>query len=183
MKKLLALLMVVILAVSLCACGNDTNGNDTNDNDTKLTIENYTKYLNVDVSFDSPSGPNTDGSVYVGDKNAGLGLEIPGGGTYYVGEYLNVNILVEGVSSNINYNDLELTFKVSGTCKTAQPNGSNFLYWSSEMDVNEEYVVKCDIAGNGELLEEINGNGVYLHESMCDLNWEIISISGTVTSD
>lgn len=161
MKKLLALFLIVVLCLSLSACG---------DGSIELTVDNYDDYLSVGASISNPSF--TDG-VHVS-----YGIPYPNGegGTYYIYEYLNARLNVEGKSTNFNYNDVVVTIKFNGKYRSHDLND-----WSQEMPIELELTANCDISGCDLVTDKFTDSGSYLHEEAIYADWEIVSISGTVT--
>lgn len=182
MKKTISLFLALVLCLSLCACSSSRNSSDGtsnggNSNEVKLTLENYSKYLSITARVNDPSAFD-GGGLNVQSKNNGAGIPYDGGNTYYVYNYLNQNVFVEGASTNFNYNDISVTVRFTGTYKTVDIQTSE---WDSGNEFSSDVIVECDIAGKGGKSEKFTGNGGYLLRDMADIKWEVVAISGTVT--
>lgn len=154
MKKLLALLMVVVLCVSLCACNNGT----------ELTTDNYTTYLNINIT-----------TLFTGEE--WLMKPSESSDTIFCNSKAECKVDVSAASDNYDFEDTVITVKVSGTYDTLED-------WDKTEDVAfcEEITITCNIGGNGSgnvvAFEGIDTEYQIIEDSI-EYEYEVISISGT----
>lgn len=150
MKKLITLLLILVICLTLCACGTKS---------ISLTLDNYTDYLEVSGSYNMGGSPRKDKQH----------------GTLY--PEIETNIDVEGVSSNYIYNDVEIVVKISGTY-TEFPNPTEY-YRGTETDFEKNFTIKCNKAGNGSEHSSTKVSD-YTGKIYTDLSFDIISVSGSI---
>nr|MCR5652411.1 hypothetical protein [Ruminococcus sp.] len=176
MKKVLALVLTFILLLSLTSCGG---GEESKSNAIELTMDNYSKYL--DITGGISCNEDSDNELYVGSLNRGYGIETPSGSTLYVYDTINYHASVEGLSQNFNYNDIKVTVKLTGSCKTFKLGAPSKSFYGSQSFEND-IEIECDITGNGSFnKDEKLSDGAYTASEVLKSNFEIVSISGTVT--
>lgn len=178
MKRTLSLILALILCIALCACNSDSKKGDettSNPDEIKLTLENYSKYLDITGRMNDPSF--TEGT-YVGSLNGGYGIAYEGGSTFYLYKYFNCSTHVEGVSQNYNYNDVKITVRYKGEYQTVDTHTNE---WTGGNEVSKEVTIECNIAGEGSFQDKFEGNGGYMLRDMADIEWEVVEISGTLT--
>jgi len=195
MKKLVAMLLAMIMALSFAACGNETiekleeepaeeNGNTVSEVNipegaTALTLENYKKYLNFQIFC------NTWGDSVHYKGNDGYGIKVVDGSSHVAWyEKFGAHIVVEGASQNFNYNDIVIECVVKGKYGSIDPNSDNWVleYHDFEIPIS----IELNIAGYGE-----NNNGITVYDEidkqrtvdeLIEYEFEIVSISGYVTN-
>ena len=177
MKKVLALMLALVLVLSLAACGGGSNSNEI-----EITMDNYSKYLKIGGSIGC--NERLDNALGVGSLNGGMGIATPSGSTFYVYDSIYYSASVSGLSENFNYNDIKVTVKLTGSCKTYEDkkSGGVYAFTGSQSFEKDDIEIECDITGNGRFYEEEElSGGAYTHSEMVESNFEIVSISGTVT--
>lgn len=170
MKKIVALVLILVFMLSLVACGGTTATEPTSvDNGIELTIDNYQKYFEIEYR----TALSEKDSVYVTQTHKGSdGFTI---GELYPNAYLYMS--VKAVSNNYNYEDV--VFVVKSTAKAECYSGDNPLISEGYIDYELECKVECNVAGNGE-------NTVYytlpkLGYKIHDQQYELVSVSGKLT--
>jgi hypothetical protein len=164
MKKPLSLILAFVLCLSMCACGTSE---EKESNEIKLTAENLGTYIRVEKQYIQP-----DTLSYLSATELTLGVEI------------------NGASSNYNYNNVSITYKVSDTweCTGIVLNEGACIPCGRQQHTEFTITVKTDISGYGvardtypasafacdEHKDVINGLG-------SEYSWEIISVTGTLT--
>ena len=175
MKKVLALLLAMVLVLSLAACG----GGSSNSGEIEITLENYSKYLEI---FDSV---HTSG--YPDMEIGGRGIRTKTGShVHSLHDTLGFYVSVSGKSQNFNYNDIKVTGRLKGSYGTYKSivgeivEGEEVFNGSETFD--KEIKVECDITGKAEYSEEgKTPDKTYTHDEEIESEFEVTSISGTVT--
>ncbi|MBR2937742.1 MAG: hypothetical protein IKB80_04535 [Oscillospiraceae bacterium] len=165
MKKALSLILALVMCLSLCACGSASKGSTSAE--IELTLDNYQKYLQVDVSC-SASG---EGVRFMNP--------IPGYTGPWYPEILSI-VSTKGVSTNFNYNDVVVVIEISGTYDDyhAYENALNSKDNPFEMTIT----VETDIAGNGKNTDIFKlAYKLVTRNALINSTWKVVSISGTVT--
>ena len=178
MKKVIALVLILLLMFSICSCG---------EKEIVLTADNCTDYLKITTQASHASdislknGPNgysyfkaTDGTTFFASSAS---------------SYYRISVFVEGVSPNYQYEDITLDINVSGYYYSCSRGGINKRD-VNKTDVNQKITVKCDlnISGNGkgEVTFNIPNNEVvpcgFGGQSEA-LNFEICGITGSVKAN
>ena len=178
MKKVLALVMALIRVLSLVACGGSESnesskkeetpneGMVSNSNEIELTLDNYSKYLEVGMGANA-EGDSTSNEYYRGYPHIEFAAK------------------VEGISQNFNYNDIKVTGKVKGSYESFSFYGEELKIYAS-VPFEKEIVVECDINGNGYYSSpdseqiEMEPNR-YIDNEHIEQDFEVTAISGTVT--
>ena len=174
MKKALSLFLVLVLCISLCACGTK----EEESNEIVLTPENFDTYVRTEKSFTRDN---------------------------YANEYANKDVYLylatTGASTNYDYNNVSVTYKVSQNWNCSgyimDPNlpATEWETWSHDELLEFTITVKTDISGYGEASEkysidvvrcsELHKDGWesdnYMYPDMRDFTWEIVSVTGTLT--
>ena len=174
MKKNICIFLVCSLLLScLIGCGSqDSNNSKSKSDEITLTIENYSDYLSISV--------NKYFEFFPDDQNGTKLYKPSGTGTCSDTFYLSAN--VEGVSTNFNYNGVEVIVRVTASC--------DMLNWETKehenKDYSEEFTLTTNISGNlkdGCENEKMIKTGNYIANSdfACDVTYEVISISGSLT--
>ena len=91
---------------------------------------------------------------------------------------------ITNVNHITNYNDIKVTVKLTGSCKTYEnkKSGGVYAFTGSQSFEKDDIEIECDITGKGSFYkEEKLSGGAYTHSEMVESNFEIVSISGTVT--
>ena len=165
MKKALSLFLALVLCLSLCACGTKE---EQKSDEIVLTAENLETYIKVEQQYIQP----VDTMSYMDASELTIGVEI------------------NGTSTNFNYNDVSVTYKVSDTweCYGISVNEGLATPCGREQYAEFTITVKADISGYGvardtypasefaceDHNDAVNGLG-------SDYSWEIISVTGTLT--
>ena len=149
-------------------------GDNDKSNAVELTLENYQKYLSVTCS-NSLGGQMDVGTV------AGLGKEV--GSLVYT--TIESALSVEGKSSNFNYEDVEVTVKISGYYVPLNYgiDSSEFEeYFLNNMNpIDFTLTVDTDISGNGKDSNVINlDNDCWIEKAGVSIDYEIVEIKGKV---
>ena len=118
-----------------------------------LTLSNYSDYLNIAISTEGAS-PQRD---YAGN-------------TYYLG--IKANYEIEGASPNFSYNDVSITFRITG--------GYSSYFDDGIGDIDDKYTVKCNVGGHAKESHYIVSNSVFLTNSYI-FGYEVTAVSGEVT--
>lgn len=144
---------------------------------TKLTLDNYSKYLNINFNVYADGMP--DGAI-------GFSKVVPISSTYtawmlYGG--LNCSAYSEGTSTNYDYNDVVITGTIKGTYRAVKALGNDTL--PKEYDYEVPFEITTDISGKGRS-ENVYYN-IYKNRLITVDEWvtkEIVieSIEGTVES-
>jgi len=163
MKKAISLILALVLCLGLCACG------ENNTNRIVLTKDNIETYFELNASlYDS--------------GNYGMGNEP---------NEFHAWAKAEAVSTNFNYEDIKITFRVTRNARCCKFNigsdipASQMVVYDHEIPCNAEITVTTNIAGNGEeripldyTCQEHNQIPYFLRDS--NSSWEIVSVSGYV---
>lgn len=160
MKKVISIVLVLVMALSLCAC---------NSGGTKLTEGNVESYVDIscwiypDNYYQRPIN-TANGKVYSDEPRS-----------------ITACCKAEGLSTNFNYEGVVITIKVFGEYKEAPIRPNGFVSDSDAVTVPFEKTIKIrtDISGGGSINEKI-----------CDftdkiilsykIDYKIISVEGTV---
>ena len=158
MKKVISMLLALVMCLSLCACGKS--------NDVELTLENYSTYLNVS-------------SILLFTGEDWLLKPADSANSISCNSQAETKITVTGASTNYDYNNVVITFKVTATYNT-------FSGFEKTEDVvsTEELTVSCDIGGGGTgrvVVFKGRDKSYQIEENTAKIEWEVVSISGTVT--
>ena len=160
-----------IVGFGLLKKKNKDNNKDNNKG-IKLTMDNYRQYLDV-----SPSRYLT--GEYGLFRDVCPEQTKDGHTTWDWYKEIIYSASVNGVSTNYNYNDVVVVFKVSGTYDTFDlENGEWVREEDNPIDLTIE--VTTDIAGNGDDSKTIS-SGRWIHENLVNATIEVVSVSGTVT--
>ncbi len=170
-KKSMVILSVLILTLSiLSGCGKSK--------DIELTLDNYEQYLNVSGSTGT-TWDFTSGHAYNVQHRDGL-KRTDGGTSFYIYRQILPTFTVEGVSTNYNYNDIQITIRIYGDYTIYD---AREVTVADTCSVDKEIVIdKINVAGEGrydEVIELPEETGTI--DDYVNLNWEVVGISGTVT--
>ena len=186
MKRLSAIILSVVMALSVCACGGAKTEETTAEKTKKvdgieLTIDNYETYLNVSLNTDTIDP--IDYSTVTGDKK-------PIGKDVYKG--FETNLFVSGKSSNYDYNDVVVSVRIKGVYCPMTFDATKAI--NSGKTTREEYFLenhieydkiltaKTDIIGSGSDNDTIRiTDDSYLLVGLTDTNYEVVDVSGTMT--
>lgn len=154
-KRIFGLFLVVVILVT-CSCNSNNSVEDfekeEDDNSIELTLDNYADYLDVEYTCN--------------ERNS---------------DEIRYTVNVTGVSTNFNYNDVELTVKIEGGYS---------LYDNREQRIQTgvphecELTVSTNIAGDGSATNTVEYfDGVMEQKSLevGNTEFEVISVSGNVT--
>lgn len=163
MKKNLKIIIPVIMAIVILAIVGiiALTGNKK----IKLTMENYSNYLNVKITSAGIGTPliNRYESKYMGI------------GTFYPERQLQVK--VEGISNNFNYENIVIEVKFDSDYNVFNPNEE-----MRKEHITETVIVdNCNIAGNGSAYKDFKINGYTLSSSF--IKGEVVSVAGTIISN
>lgn len=164
MKKLLALILSVALAIPLTSCGSK---------ETKLTLDNYEQYLNI-TAFASTSGDSITMIYPRPRQSPGEPIHL----TCHNSIAATANVF--GASTNFNYNDVVAKVKVTVTYSTPR-DGYGDTTWDYDSEKLELILeVKTDISGKGSttLKEQL---ATHKACSVKKRKIEVLEITGTVT--
>ena len=173
MKKTHALLLVLVMVLSLCACGAKK--------ETQLTLDNYKDYLTIEAV--GTTSTSYDDSVDVPGLYLNNGDYCIGGAKFTKLAYY---ASVEGASSNFNYNNVVIKIRVFGTYEGLKnAKGFPFVDYqdAGSFPFDHIFEVRTNIAGIGESTweyEEIPDN-MCTESSLVNDEYEIVEISGTVS--
>ena len=173
--SIFAIMLALAMVLSLAACGGNesskkeetpTEGMVSNSNEIELTLDNYSKYL--DVSMGTSTKGNATGNAYYRGYPA-------------MGYWATVS----GISQNFNYNDIKVTVKIKGSYESFTFSYDE-LYLDDSVPFEKEIVIECDINGDGNYSspdsEEINMEPYhYIDHEHIKEETEVTAISGTVT--
>lgn len=154
MKKIVCLLLALTMVFSLCACGEKENS-------LELTLENFEEY------FDIEKNHYLDGKEDVFGNSSDIVTDIS----------------IKGVSTNHIYKSVEFDFslKAAYTVEDDGPKSDSFGF--TDKTIDKIITVKCDVAGNGEILNT-EPTGGYINKDLIDyLSCEIVSIRGNVVEN
>lgn len=183
MKKTIALLLAIIVLALLCSCGSQDSEPANDPNAIKITAENFDKYFKTTQKSCSCDSFDADNAVNVSGVFGQYGFDLGTGSTtlYFYKKIDSISVIIEGASPNFNYNDIEVTFKCSGTYKEIVGITPNSKIGDAK-DFSTELKVKCNIAGEGEAFTEYAlPEGHYTCSELINAKWEIVSVSGTIT--
>lgn len=166
MKKALSLILALVLCLSLCACGG---GGSDDSGKIALTKENVETYFKLSAGI----GDNNMNGL--GDKPNEL--------------YAWAN--AEAVSTNFNYEEIKITFRVTRNARCCKFNigpdipASQSVVYDHEIPCEAEITVTTDIAGKGKekmtldiICQEHNQIPYFLRDSA--VSWEIVGVSGNI---
>jgi len=179
MKKTITILLALVITLSLIACGgtnvpSPTPEPTTDPNLIELTADNYSKYF--DTSYICGCSNPKVSVASAGPYGLPLGN---GRSTLYLYDSIGFSVDVKGVSQNYNYNDVVITFRCSGTYKDLVGTKGDT---EGEKEFSREITVECNVAGNGNGKASISlSYNHYTESSLVDAQWEISSISGSVS--
>ena len=177
MKKVLPMLSVILMIMLLSSCsffGFQKPG-------TELTLENYEKYLNVEVNRKLTGGLNL-GEVVYGRTLAGQ--------TVYTG--IEYDVTVSGKTSNYDYEDVVVTVKIANSYISAPANKNYFSFIENALKDTEkanEYftpidltlIIETDIVGNGSKSDSINvQDGNCITDYLITGGFEVADIAGRI---
>ena len=162
-KRVLGCIMIAVMIVTMCSCGNN--------NEIELTLDNYSDYLDVSVSW-----------YGTGEKyflNNGLKITSNYEALVMV-DSVGMSVEVSGVSTNFNYNDVTITLKIKGNYNCydfLNIDGPEYTY-----DYESILTVDTNISGSGSNSDFIElSDHLVTHDYLISGEYEIIEISGTVT--
>lgn len=165
MKRFLLVLLAFATCISIYACeSNKSDGVNTSNNRIELTLDNYSKYLNISTSMH-------------------MGNEIEIWGVTYHDE-LMYKVQVKGASSNFNYNDVSIKVKVSGKIRCYYSLGGEY-----DTNIQDTFVIDdLNIAGDGSATRTYTprDNGSYIYNILFNTNErtkltiEVVSVEGYV---
>ena len=165
--KVSAFFVMIMLMLLVTGCG------EKEDDSIVLTMDNYQQYLNVSSSWNLTGSEN------------GLFQDVcpeqtkDGRTTWSWEKEIGYRASVKGASTNFNYNDVVVVFKVSGTYDTFDlENGEWVREEDNPIDLTIE--VTTNIAGEGDDFQTIS-SGRWIHENLVNSTIEVVSVSGTVT--
>jgi len=158
MKKYLALILVLVMCLSLCACGKKI----------ELTADNASKYLDIYTVKYMDHSKSVKNSSDLG----------------WLGNYWKFQFRTEGVSTNFNYDDICIQAKI--TITYTRYKDLNYIYNAFEEYDTQTVVryveIETDIAGEGYIeLDPIDLGSYYTGEDHLNVEFEIIEISGSVS--
>lgn len=197
MKKIFSLLVVLAIICSLCSCdttvqpqtssGTDDSikhNSETDDDSIKLTVDNFEKYIKL--VNQQCYGQGKYECIDDFGKKATLNWH----------DKIHASVELEGISSNFNYNDIKIVYKVTGSyrrfakkpyelIKSLDVGRGQIQYTDTTMVTESfeiEVVVDTDICGNGtESMDYQIPGGYRTDSSEISYKFEVIGISGTVT--
>ena len=172
MKKAISILLVLVLCLSMCACGGTSK-------EIKLTTENIEDYL--DFEFAMYSDGDYEKIIYHvwrPDKNS-----------YYQTSQLGTRAVcllkVAGVSQNYNYSDISVTIRITGKYaalkKSDVSNGGWGKYQYEYFTYNTPTIqLDLNVSGIGEskFYYQIPNN-LYAY-GLFEYDYEIIEVTGTI---
>lgn len=177
-KAIIGVGVVAIIAIALIVIFvGGSNG-------TKLTLDNYDDYLKVDASTNRNEAIKSKLSFsLLGDEYS----------TKIFSDAFTANGYVQATTSNFNFNDVKLTFRVHGTTVMKEkypPYGVTGDLKSFDFDFT--FTVELDIAGNGSGSSTCNlPTNMVTDGRVCTsmhsttpspyITIELIGITGTVT--
>ena len=162
MKKAISIIVMLIICLNMCACAGIAKSNEI-----ELTLDNYQQYLKfINCHCDKRTQ------------------------TVSVGHYGNIarpyalfgRFVVEGTSTNFNYNNVKITIQCSGSYGTTTlASVSGDADKGSYQTFNQTVVLTTDISGAGKLFPDLvtapGGKAIVEVVSEC----KVVAISGTVT--
>ena len=151
MKKALSLLLVLVMCLSLCACGTEKKSNEI-----ELTPENFNKYVKVERH-----------RVITDITSRGTVLK-----AYWV---LDLN----GASVNYDYNDVSVTYKVSTTWYCKGHTRTCEFNATASTDISGHCYAGEDLSHDFFRCSEHKDQ--YAPGDRLTWNWEVISVTGTLT--
>ena len=138
-------------------------------------MENYKKYLKIKHYFGTSL--ELKDALYCQSANNGLGVEYDGGYTWYLYNRIDSAVWISGASTNFIYNDIVLTVRFTGTYDAYY-----FDDYDKTMPIEMDVTIECDIGGNGYAEGYFYlADKYYTYDEFINYNWEIVSISGTVS--
>ena len=162
------------MCLPLCACGSENNAGQSNSNEIQLTVDNYSRYLDVSIGMNGSINnkhllsPGVDiGNVILNESY----------------EAWTAYINVKGLSTNFNYNDIRIIAKTTAKQTVYEKVFPNKINYDNPQILNLEYTfdITLDIAGNGQEVSETCFLPNELVALYFEEEFEIIEISGTVT--
>lgn len=156
MKKTVSVLLVLVICMSICACGSGG---------TSLTLTNYKEYFNFTID----------------DMYQTRSVDIGHWGTWSRNTDLYFKVWSRGASSNFNYNNVKIKVRIYGSYGLADLKS---ISDSPSETRNFEIIVELSpnisgLAAGGVESQRISGNGKAI--VTCNYQYEIVSISGTIT--
>ena len=142
MKKAIAIMLVLVMCLSLCACTGETKSNEI-----KLTLDNYDDYFTITTRYshandvDMVTGPNGY-NVYSVDATKFAAKE--------ASSNFQITVSVEGVSTNYQYSDISLVINLKGYYFSCPKSALSSYKGLKQHSVDEKFDVKCDINVAGE---------------------------------
>ncbi len=176
MKKVIALLLVYVMCLGLCACDTTNNStadspNSTADSSIELTLSNCEQYLDIAVSTSSYG----DGSHYYNDVTY---IDF---GYFYDG--VEFDLTVNGASPNYNYSNVVVTVNVAGEYAGMSRD------YDGELDIMDSTPFTFDMTAVSNVAGDGDSSYIFKAPSPYKINkddymissYEIVSVSGTVT--
>lgn len=158
MKKVFAILMVMVMIMLVPGCGRGDSKPETNT--VNLTLDNYSDYLDIDIAYQPGNEQiSSDGTL----------------ASYYS---IDADYKVIPASSVFLYNDVTVTVKLSGIIDRGN---------KTDKVSFDETTINCNIGGNGSkseshmLLTEPILKGLRYTNETVTLSYTVVNVTGTVS--
>ena len=151
MKRLMALLLAAVLALSLVACGGGSGSNETSSTDveTTLDLDNNEYLLTLVKNVYNQSIPSGDGvSVY------GLELSKSDNAAKFTQNFVDKTCQLTGVVFQINSDNVILGYALAGESGTIGTNGGVKVYLDNDELVNLNNLETITVSG--KLIDDEN---------------------------
>ena len=154
MKKIFALLLVLAIILSLCACNKKENS-------LELTLENFEDYFDVEKKH------YLDGKKDVFGNSSDMATDIT----------------IKGVSTNHIYKNVEFDFSLKAAYTVEDDGPKSDYFGFTDKTIDKTITVKCDVAGNGKIVN-VEPTGGYINKDLIDyMSCEIVSVRGNVVEN
>lgn len=182
MKKAISILLVLVMCLSMCACG------ETETNEIKLTLDNYDDYLNISAGVHGVEEVETDKDYWLGAYYQGYKYVHDKFYTAYCG-----SVSTKVVAPNYNFHDVTLkirfTGKVLAVMENSDPKSPTTMYHNIGFEDTFELNVGGTVKNKEALIIDLPENTLILSQWSDEYNgkyniqitWEIVEISGTVS--
>ena len=181
MKKAISIFLVLILCLSMCACGG---------NGTKLTLDNYDDYLNISAYVYGTQEVETDNDYWLGATYKGGKLVENDFYSGYAG-----GLSTKVVAPNYNFHNVPVTIRFTGkvliVMENSDPDNPTTMYHNIDFEdtfelnvggtVKDNKATIIDLPQNMLILDFGIPDGNYNYKYDIQDNWEIVEISGTVS--
>ena len=192
MKKVLALIMALVLMLSLVACGGSENRNRKENpvetkvvetKDIELTVDNYIKYLTIDID-DMNKLQGNDSIIVDVHLSTPYQKGIPVGDTnvWWAYDEFEGKLVAENWRNNCSFENVVIKGKATITCKVYHLKLDEPLEIES-INYEKDFTLECNSSGYAtqNIKIELDNEHCSVDKTLdCYANVEVTSISGIV---